>query len=637
MENNYGNQSLFLEWRSNLLPVVIDKIKKGCPLKEVMPFIALERNRIAQVQICEKKIMYSIEDTDITNFNKNKLILFSLKKNALTAEEQQEFDKLCFIKQQESSNFALNFGQVRSAEFNAFGVPINSDSETISGTPNCSLVYHKKISENKADYTGKIKIEIDVLSARPRRVGNRLVKRNSTQTQKTVEHYTVLWNDCELTKISANQFVHTDKKYFAPVIEHVALLYEALPTLADKTLIKRNINQMYWLLIHAMIYFRGNASITEIFIECLYKIYDIEAQCVDSVVLLGNPDIDCLTNYPDIQRSPSLPASKENIVIAIVTLELINSGGVKALHHLAQKINNLKYENISAKLICINNGYKKYNNSYCNDFISPSEINEYTVVVYPEIIRGNPLNAKHVVRWILMELNININPVIELSWKKQDIVYHWEQSICQNDVNDMKRNIKVNQLTTFFVDKEFVKYNNEARTKTCYLIKKGLWLHNVTEFNNIHPTDSINIDNMSLDNIIQTFNECHTFYCYDPNTFYIIGAPLCGCITIIYPFAHINEEDYFKNRNFYKSGISYGILPENINQAKETLTDAQTQLNILMAKYENTVDLFLNDMHHYMRYTKKLLTIENVYNHTFNFNTETKPSLQNLLQNMKLR
>ena len=56
-----------------------------------------------------------------------------------------------------------------------------------------------------------------------------------------------------------------------------------------------------------------------------------------------------------------------------------------------------------------------------------------------------------------------------------------------------------------------------------------------------------------------------------------------------------------------------------------------------MAKYENTVDLFLNDMHHYMRYTKKLLTIENVYNHTFNFNTETKPSLQNLLQNMKLR
>jgi hypothetical protein len=301
MDNNYGNQYIFLEWRTKLLTKVINKIKNGNTLKEVMSFIALERHQIALEQLSEKKKVHSIEDTDITNFNKNKLLLFSLKKNALTADEKQEYDKLCFIKHQESSSYSVNFGQVRCADFNDYGVPLHPEAEeTVEGTPNCSLVYHKKISENKADYTDKIKIQIDVLPARRRRMGNRMVKRNSEQ--KTVEHYTVLWNDCELTKISANRFVHTDKKYFAPIIDQVSLLYETLPTLTDKTLVQRNINQMYWLLIHAMIYFRGNASITEIFIECLYKIYDIKAQCVASVVLLGNPDIDCLNTVKNDEK-----------------------------------------------------------------------------------------------------------------------------------------------------------------------------------------------------------------------------------------------------------------------------------------------------------------------------------------------
>ena len=325
MENNYGNQYIFLEWRTGLLPIVIDKIKKDHTLKEVMSFIAVERYQIALKQVSEKKKVYSIEDTDITNFNNDKFIMFSLEKNYLTAEEKQEFDKLCFIKHQASSTYGLQFGQVRCADFNAYGVPLNSEAAEVSRTPNRSLVYYKKISENKEDYIGKIKTDIDVQPARRRRIGNRFVKKNSA--------HTVLWNNCELTKISANQFIHTGVKYFAPVLEHVALLYEALPTLTDKTHIKRNINQMYWLLIHAMIYFRGNASITEIFIECLYKIYDIEAHCVESVVLLGNPDIDCLTNNLDIQRSPSIqnrspspspspspsiPASKENIIIAAI-------------------------------------------------------------------------------------------------------------------------------------------------------------------------------------------------------------------------------------------------------------------------------------------------------------------------------
>lgn len=322
--------------------------------------------------------------------------------------------------------------------------------------------------------------------------------------------------------------------------------------------------------------------------------------------------------------------SNENIIIAIFTPALHNSGGVKALHTLAQKINIMKYKNISAKLICMNNGFDKYNNSYCNDFMHPSEINEYTVVVYPEIVKGNPLKAKHVIRWILMELGENINPLINLYWKKEDIVYHWEPSIWQTGVKNIRSSIKINQLAIPFIDKEFIKYNNNERTKTCYLIKKGHGLHNLKKFMQLHPNNSINIESMSLHDIVKTFNECHTFFCYDPNTFYIAGAPLCGCISIIYPLANMNEDDFFKNRlyykdNFlYKSGISYGFSQENINIAKQTLNDSPIQLNNLLSKYEASVEIFLNDIHDYMKYNKKLITIENVYNHTFkNLNSKT--------------
>lgn len=296
----------------------------------------------------------------------------------------------------------------------------------------------------------------------------------------------------------------------------------------------------------------------------------------------------------------------DKIKIVIYTPHLYEKcGGIKSLHYLAQKINNLNNKNIYAKLYCYDGS--KYVNNYCNDFANPFEINDNTIVIYPEIVKGNPLNAKYVVRWILLELGIEMPKIHYLNWNKTDIVYHWEP-------NSEKT---IQQLASPFLDEQFKNFNNSKRTKTCFLIKKGPLIHDNIKY--FHPPDAIKIDNMSLNDIVKIFNESHTFYCYDPNSFYLISATVCGCISVIYPIKNISSEFFFKNRITYidnvvfNAGIAYGNSTEQLTHARNTLSDVSKNINILLAKYEANVSKFTEDMYDYLTQNKNLITIEKEY------------------------
>jgi hypothetical protein len=60
-----------------------------------------------------------------------------------------------------------------------------------------------------------------------------------------------------------------------------------------------------------------------------------------------------------------------------------------------------------------------FNRYYNNEF----DLNE-TIVIYGETIPGNPLNAPHVVRWILAPLGI-AGVSQRHTWKDTDLVYHF--------------------------------------------------------------------------------------------------------------------------------------------------------------------------------------------------------------------
>ena len=262
-------------------------------------------------------------------------------------------------------------------------------------------------------------------------------------------------------------------------------------------------------------------------------------------------------------------------------------GGIIVMHYFCKLINEKYNDRFSAKLFMHNN--LKYKNPFCNNFARLDEINDNTIVIYPEIVIGNPLNAKNVVRWVLLELGIEMPLDHYKNWSTSDLIYHWEPID--------------KQLSCPFYNNIFTNKNLEKRDKTCYLVKKGKLIHK--NINYIHPPDSIFIDDLSLEEKSNIFNECKFFYTYDPNTAYIIFSAACGCIPIIYPTENVSEEDYFKSNmfnfdnNIYNKGIVYGNNIEKINFILENKLNENNEIyyrNLFTIIEQKTFLPFLEDI-----------------------------------------
>jgi hypothetical protein len=280
---------------------------------------------------------------------------------------------------------------------------------------------------------------------------------------------------------------------------------------------------------------------------------------------------------------------KINIILYIPSYQ-DRCGGIVVMHYFCKLINTKYNENFCAKIFMHNN--LTYSNPFCNNFARIDEINNNTIVIYPEVISGNPLNAKNVVRWILLELGIEMPIDHYKKWNKTDLIYHWE---------------KIDkQLCCPFFNNIFSYKNSQQRDKSCYLIKKGPLIHK--NINYIHPSDSICIDNLSLYEINDIFNKCKFFYTYDADTAYIIYAAVCGCIPIIYEIDGVSEEEYFTSKmfnfenNIYNRGIVYGNNIEKINYILENKLNKNNEeyyRNLFTMIEEKTIQPFLNKIINY--------------------------------------
>ena len=273
----------------------------------------------------------------------------------------------------------------------------------------------------------------------------------------------------------------------------------------------------------------------------------------------------------------------------------INSGGITALYNLARLLNIYIKDNKFNICVKIFDAHKKnINNTFYNNFALNNEVDNNTIVIYPEIISGNPLNAKYVVRWILAELGINTNSNIYKSWNTNDLVYHWEPI--------SKLNYKI--LNCPFIHPIFSKINFEKRENTCYLIRKGISVHKTINY--FHPQNSICVDDKSLEEINKIFNSCKYFYCYDPFTFYISYAIICGCIPILYPIENKTKEDYINNiilKNI-KYAIAYGNTENEIKYAESILEESASELINIENNNLKNIELFLNDIIPYVKNNK---------------------------------
>lgn len=190
---------------------------------------------------------------------------------------------------------------------------------------------------------------------------------------------------------------------------------------------------------------------------------------------------------------------------------------------------------------------------YCYNPITPSD----AIVVYPEIIYGNPLHGKKVVRWLLY---YNKFSGIDEAFDKDDLVF------CYRDIfNDVKLNPEGRRLGMGHFDFAIYKQTNfQPREGSCYILRKGKH----------RPDIPINLDGPVIDDLseeekVKVFNKCKYCYLYDTQTFYATIAAVCGAIPIIVPEAGKSRRDYLGDGDV-AYGVAYGDSEEEINYALQT-------------------------------------------------------------------
>lgn len=187
---------------------------------------------------------------------------------------------------------------------------------------------------------------------------------------------------------------------------------------------------------------------------------------------------------------------------------------------------------------------------------------EQSIVIYPEIIKGNPLFAPRVIRWLLHQPGHFSG---EIGYGQNELIFKFNSAIKDFTVQGSKTSnneLKVIYYPIDLYNLDGALAENE-RTLTCHAIRKGK--HKPT----IHPEDSILIDSLSHEEVAKLFKQAKRFICYDDYTAYSIFATLCGCTSIVVPDSGVVIEQWYPKKSD-RYGIAYGFDDEQLEWCKQT-------------------------------------------------------------------
>lgn len=210
-----------------------------------------------------------------------------------------------------------------------------------------------------------------------------------------------------------------------------------------------------------------------------------------------------------------------------------------------------------------------------------------TIVVYPEIVFGNVLNAKNVVRWFLYFYQYKDE---KNAYNSSDLFLCFREKFNDKDLNPNAREVKIN----YFDSNLYRRYNYKERNKVCYLLRKG---RNRPDLPTHYEGEVIDFGTPEKD-IIRIFNECKYCYIYDTQTFYSAIAAVCGCIPIVMLEEGKTRTDYLTASDSKGYGIAYGNTDEEIEFAIKTRDLLLQSLDYTKVNNHN-VDKFIKYIEEY--------------------------------------
>lgn len=239
------------------------------------------------------------------------------------------------------------------------------------------------------------------------------------------------------------------------------------------------------------------------------------------------------------------------IIVLYKLCSILNNVGIEAFIWPASKPyfdnkNILRYTIKSLKYY-INKLFrlKDFRSPYNLRIASISDLKD-AIVVYPEIISGNPLYAKKVVRWFLHKPGFHSGVI---NYQSDELYFYFSKEFDDPVINPFSDN----ELTILDIKSDIYKQTNfDVRSGTCYMIRKGR-----NRDLNYHHSDAVLIDNLSHEEVAKAFNKFKYFVSYDPYTMYSLYAAFCGCISIVVPMEGVNKEGWRSSEEL-RLGIAYG-------------------------------------------------------------------------------
>lgn len=271
---------------------------------------------------------------------------------------------------------------------------------------------------------------------------------------------------------------------------------------------------------------------------------------------------------------PAAPAERPLTFVVYTTNFEETSGGAIALHLLAHRLNLAGHRGLAwpsvkppyrvprspgqlwwlARYYLLGLGRRLDPGPHPSPVASWRDLRD-AIVVYPEIVSGNPLGAARVVRWLLHRPGFHTG---EVRYGARDLYFYFMRAFDDPALNPYPDN----ELLVTWTNPIYRDEGRTDRSGSCYMMRKGADRRPEHDL-----SGSIRIDGLSHEETNAAFNRTRYFYCYDLYTRYFMYAAIAGCIPVVVPLPGVSIEQWMpQERDRY--GIAYG--EENIGWAVET-------------------------------------------------------------------
>lgn len=203
-----------------------------------------------------------------------------------------------------------------------------------------------------------------------------------------------------------------------------------------------------------------------------------------------------------------------------------------------------------------------------------------TIVVYPEVTLGNPLQARKIARWLLYKPGLK-DP---FQFTENEMFFRAGE---MSDLPEMTGGAE--DLFLWRRNPVYRDENRPERKGVCYMVRKG---HEKERIPETEEPAAICIDGLSHEKAAEVFNTCQIFYSYDEATLYSQYAAICGCTSVIVPGFFRDRSEWVASHPLGRVGVAYGL--DDLDHARQTRSQVQGVLDAQEEAGLDTVRRFIS-------------------------------------------